>query len=70
MLACTGTRKEACSLQKNLKTILCKHTNEHKMYTIFLCEHLCRFVCDGLGFRVNDGHLFCGYLGFLGCKRV
>lgn len=32
--------------------------------------HLCSLVCDGLGFRVNDGHFFCGYLSFLGGKRV
>lgn len=69
MLACTGTRKEATLPKETLK-LPHKHTNEHKMDRIFLCEHLCRFVSDGLGFRVNDGHLFCGYLAFLGCKRV
>lgn len=32
--------------------------------------HLCGLVCDGLGFRMYDGHFFCGYLSFLGRKRV
>lgn len=36
----------------------------------FLNVHLCSFVCDGLGFRMYDGHFFCSYLSFLGCKRV
>lgn len=36
----------------------------------FLSVHLCGLVCDGLGFRVHDGHFFCGYLSFLGSKRV
>lgn len=45
-------------------------TQKEMVSLMSLGVHLCGLVCDGLGFRVNDGHFFCGYLSFLGGKRV
>lgn len=57
------------STNTNAKT--CRwNTKKEKGLPMSLSVHLCGLVCDGLGFRVNDGHFFCGYLSFLGSKRV
>lgn len=46
------------------------NNNNNNRDTMSLCQHLSCLVRDGLGFGVNDGHLFGGYLSFLGCKCV
>lgn len=52
-----------------MNAVTCKD-KINKISLCFLSVHLRGFICDGLGFRMYDGHFFCGYLSFLGCKRV
>lgn len=63
--------KQKCFIQTNrVLNVNTRQEDVNKRCLCLLGRHLCSFICDGLGFRVYDGHFFCSYLSFLGCKRV
>lgn len=84
MTSCTVARKEALWKVEQTDEVMISLNISHKHYEPQMLTqvggnkkktqaprlHLRGLVCDGLGFRMYDGHFFCGYLGFLGCKRV